>query len=150
MNSLQLYALTLARVLMSLMFLVNGLGIISQATAAKELVEGGVPASVVPLLMLCARTLEVVAGCSLAFGIYPQPAAVALLVFLVPATLVGHPFWKAAGTAAYTPLLLNFLKNTSMTGGLLFMAATKAQPTLLPRFPRASRSKDREAPMREG
>jgi NADPH:quinone reductase len=44
---------------------------------------------------------------------------------------VGGPV--RAGTAAFTPELLNFLKNTAMMGGLLFIAATESQPTLFPR-----------------
>jgi putative oxidoreductase len=141
LNSFQRYVLVLSRVLVSIIFLMNGLGIISQATAAKELIEHGAPAAVVPFLMLCARTVEVVAGFSLAFGIYPRLATVALAVFLVPSTLVAHAFWQVAGTASYTPQLLNFLKNTAMMGGLLFIGAAKSQPTLLPRL---ARSNERE------
>jgi uncharacterized membrane protein YphA (DoxX/SURF4 family) len=78
------------------MFLLNGLGIVNQAVAAHELIEHGAPASLAPFLMLGARTLEVVAGFSLVLGIYPQVAALALLVFLVPTTFVAHAFWQAA------------------------------------------------------
>ena len=123
-----------------------GLGIINQAVAARELIEHGAPASLVPFLMLSARTLEVVAGLCLAFGIYPRLAAVALLVFLVPATFVAHQFWQVTGTASFTVQLLNFCKNTAMTGGLLFIAATQFQPTL---FPSTSRSKSRERTIKE-
>jgi putative oxidoreductase len=91
--------------------------------------------------MLGARTLQVVAGLSLAFGIYPRLAALALLVFLIPATLLAHAFWQAPGTASFTPQLLNFLKNTAMAGGLLFIGATQSQPTMVPS---ASRPKIRE------
>jgi putative oxidoreductase len=138
MNSPRRYVLALSRILVSIIFLVNGLGIISQAAAAKVLIEHGAPASLVPFFMLSARILEVVAGVSLAFGIYPRLAACALLVFLVVATLVAHAFWQVAGTAAFTPQLLNFLRNTAMTGGLLFIAATQSQPTLLPRTSRSN------------
>jgi putative oxidoreductase len=123
------------------MFLLNGLGIISQAAAAKALLDHGAPATVVPLMMLSARTLEVVGGFGLAFGLYPRLAAVALVVFLIPATFIGHAFWELTGTVAFTPQLLNFFKNKAMVGGLLFTAATKFQPTLLPR---TSRSNARE------
>jgi putative oxidoreductase len=133
MNSLQRYVLSLSRVLMSIVFLLNGRGIINQAVAAKELIEHGAPASVVPFLMLIARTIEIFAGFSLAFGIYPRLAAVAILAFLFPATLTAHAFWQVAGTDAFTPQLLNFFKNIAMMGGLLFIAATQSQPTLLPR-----------------
>jgi hypothetical protein len=46
---------------------------------------------------------------------------VALLAFLIPTTLVAHAFWQVAGTASFTVQLLNFLKNTAMAGGLLFI-----------------------------
>ena len=145
MNSLQRYVLVLSRVLVAIIFLVSGLGIISQAAAAKELVDRGAPAGVVPFLMLCARSLEVVAGFGLAFGIYPRLAAVALLVLLVPATFAAHAFWQVSGTASFTPELLNFLKNTAMVGGLLFIAATKSQPTLLPRTSRSNGGNGQDA-----
>jgi putative oxidoreductase len=116
----------------------NGLGIISQAAAAKELVEHGPPASLVPFLMLIARTIEVVAGFSLAFGIYPQLTAVAILVFLFPAALTAHASWQVAGAASFTVQLLNFFKNTAMMGGLLFIAATQSQPSLLRRTARSN------------
>ena len=147
MNSLERYVLVVSRVLVVMMFLLNGLGLVSQVQAAKELTEYGAPAGLVPFLMLGARTLEIVAGFCLASGIYPRLAAVALLFFLVPTTFVAHSFWHATGTAAYTPQLLNFLKNTSMAGGLLFIAATKSQPTLLPRTARSSIREERRATM---
>jgi len=49
---------------------------------------------------------------------------------LVPATLVSHSFWLAAGTPAFQGQLINFCKNTAILGGLLFIAATKGQPRL--------------------
>jgi putative oxidoreductase len=113
----------------------------------KELIEHGAPASLVPFLMLSARTIEIVAGLSLALGIYPRLAAVAILAFLIPATLTAHAFWQVSGTAAFTPQLLNFFKNTAMMGVLLFTAATRSQPMLLPR---TARSDSREWIRNEG
>ena len=117
MNFLQRYVLVLSRVLVAIIFLLNGLGIISQAQAARELLEHGVPVSLVPFLMLCARSLQVVAGFGLAFGIYPRLAAAAMLAFLIPATFTAHAFWQVTGTPAFALQLLNFLKNTAMVGG---------------------------------
>jgi putative oxidoreductase len=138
MNSTQRYILAFSRVLVAMIFLLNGLGIVSQALAAKELVEHGALASLGPILMLGARTLEIVAGVGLIFGIYPRLAAVALLIFLVPSTVLAHAFWQVAGTATFTVQLLNFLQNTAMAGGLLFIGATPSQPTLLPRVSRST------------
>jgi putative oxidoreductase len=126
--------------LVALVFLANGFRIIPQIQPAKELTEFGAPATLVPLLMLVARTIEIVGGFGLMFGIYPQIAAIAVIAFLVPATLVAHEFWRAVGTPAYAPQLLQFLKNTAMTGGLLLIATTSNQPAL---FPRTSRPKGR-------
>ena len=130
MNSLERYVLALSRPLVAIIFLLNGLGVIGQAGAAKELIEHGAPANLVPFLMLDARTIAV-AGFSLAFGIFPRLAAVAILVFLLPTTFTAQAFWQVAGTAAFTLQLFNLLKNTAMMGGLLFIAATPSQPTLL-------------------
>jgi putative oxidoreductase len=125
--------IVVARVLMAVIFLLNGLGIVDQSMAARELAATGLPAGIVPLMMLGARALEVVAGTALALGIYPQWASVALLVFLVPTTFVAHAFWSAAGTPRFTPQLVNFLKNICMWGGLLFVACTTDQPQLYPK-----------------
>jgi putative oxidoreductase len=140
MNSLQRNALIGARVLVALVFLANGFGIIPQTQPAMELAEHGAPAALVPLLMLAARTIEIAAGFGLVLGIYPQIAAIAVIAFLVPATLVAHDFWRAVGTPAFALQLLQFLKNTAMTGGLLLIAATPNQPQL---FPRTSRLRNR-------
>ena len=51
MKSTQRYVLASSRVLVAMIFLLNGVGIISQAVAAKELIEHGAPASLVPFLM---------------------------------------------------------------------------------------------------
>jgi putative oxidoreductase len=141
MNSLYRNAFAAARVLVALIFLANGFGIIPQTQPAKELAEHGAPAALVPPLMLVARTIEIVGGFALMLGIYPHIAAIALIAFLVPATLVAHDFWRAVGTPAYVPQLLQFLKNAAMTGGLLFIGATPNQPRL---FPRTSQSRGRE------
>ena len=141
MNSLQRYAFAAARVSVAGIFLASGFGIIPQALVAKELTDHGTPAALVPLLMLAARTIEILGGFVLILGIYSQIAAIALVAFLVPATLVGHAFCQAVGTPAYIPQFINFLKNVAMTGGLLFIAATSDQPTL---FPSSWRSTNRD------
>ena len=135
MNALQRYALAVGRVLVAVIFLANGFGIIPQAQPARELADAGAPAALVPLLMVVARTIEIGGGFGLMLGIYPRIAAIALIAFLVPASFAAHGFWQAVGTSTYIPQLLNFLKNVATIGGLLFVAATSDQPTLVPRPP---------------
>jgi putative oxidoreductase len=113
------YGLLTARILIAVVFLLNALGIIDQSIPARELVERGAPASLVPMIMLGGRALELIAGFALSFGISPRLSAIALFVFLVPATFVSHSFWLAAGTPAFQGQLINFCKNTAILGGLL-------------------------------
>ena len=126
------YFVMSARILMSMVFLLNGLGIINQAIPAKEMIERGVPPAIVPMAMLAARLLEVVAGFGLAIGIFPRWCALALFAFLVPATFVSHSFWLAAGTSQFQGQLINFSKNAAIWGGLIFIAGTSDQPSFLP------------------
>ena len=124
------YGLLTARILIAVVFLLNGFGIIDQSLPARELVERGIPASLVPIMMLSGRALELIAGFTLALGILPRLSSIALFVFLVSATFVSHSFWLAAGTPAFQVQLINFCKNTAILGGLLFIAATPDQPRL--------------------
>jgi putative oxidoreductase len=124
------YGLLAARILIAVVFLLNGFGIIDQSIPARELAERGAPASLVPVIMLSGRALELIAGLTLALGILPRLSSIALFVFLVPATFVSHSFWLAAGTPAFQGQLINFCKNTAILGGLLFIAATPGQPRL--------------------
>jgi putative oxidoreductase len=132
MNSSERYAMIAARVLIATMFLLNGLNIIGQSLAAHELAVYGAPASLIPVLILAARTLQLIAGGCLILGIYPRISALALLLFLIPATIMAHSFWQSIGTPLYQVQLINFSKNLSMAGGLIFVIATRSQPVLLP------------------
>jgi putative oxidoreductase len=127
------YSLITARILAALIFLLNGMNIISQQLAAHELAVHGFPSSLIPAAIWGARILQILAGTALILGIYPRIAALALIAFLIPVTLMAHPFWQAVSTPLYPIQLINFFKNVCMFGGLLFIAATIRQPTILPR-----------------
>jgi uncharacterized membrane protein YphA (DoxX/SURF4 family) len=98
MKSLSENAIRLARVLIAIVFVLNAIGVIDQTIPAKEMMERGVPAAIVPWFMFAGRMLEFIAGVALVFGAFPRAAALALLAFLIPATLVSHSFWLSAGT----------------------------------------------------
>jgi putative oxidoreductase len=136
MYAVERYAMVAARVLVAMMFILNGLNIIGQTLAAHELAAYGAPASLIPNLIIAARTLQLIAGTCLILGVYPRISALALLLFLIPATLMAHPFWKAIGTSLYQVQLINFSKNVCMAGGLIFIIALRSQPSLLPRSTR--------------
>jgi putative oxidoreductase len=65
------YTLIAARVLISIIFLLNGLDVIGQTLAAHEMAAHGVPVSLVPSLIMGARALQLIAGTCLVLGITP-------------------------------------------------------------------------------
>jgi putative oxidoreductase len=65
----------------------------------------------------------VAAGATLALGIRPRESALALLLLLLPTTVVGHPFWQEREAPARRAQEIQFLKNTTMAGGLLAVIA---------------------------
>ena len=131
MKALSENGIRFARVLIAIVFVLNATAIIDQTIPAKEMMERGVPAAIVPWFMFAGRALELVAGFALVLGVFPRLAALALLLFLIPATLVSHSFWLSAGTPAFMGQLINFSKNLATCGGLLFIGATSNQPVLL-------------------
>jgi uncharacterized membrane protein YphA (DoxX/SURF4 family) len=66
--------------------------------------------------------VQVVAGVTLALGIFPRISALALAASLVPTTLAGHRFWEQEDEAARAQQTIQFLKNAAMLGGLLLVA----------------------------
>jgi putative oxidoreductase len=132
MKRFAVYLLVLGRVLMSVVFILNALGIIDQSIPAHEMVERGAPPSLVPAMMLAGRAVELLAGLGLIWGVFPRLAALALFTFLVPATLISHSFWLSAGTPAFMGQLINVSKNVAILGGLLFIAGSGGQPGVVP------------------
>lgn len=133
MNSTERYAMIAARLFIATMFILNGLNIIGQALAAHELAVYGAPAGLITSLIFSAHTLQLIAGSCLILGVNPRVSALALLLFLIPATIMAHSFWQSSGTPLYQVQLINFSKNLAMAGGLIFVIATRSQPVLLPR-----------------
>jgi putative oxidoreductase len=128
MNTINGYLRGFARILLALIFLINGFGIIDPSVSIHDMVAGGIPAQLAPALSMGGRILEIVAGVGLALGLYPGICAAALIAFLIPATLIGHPFWIAP-SQLFQVQLINFLKNLSTIGGLLLIASMRSQTT---------------------
>jgi putative oxidoreductase len=89
--------------------------------------------------------VQMAAGTLLALGRFPRLSALALAATLVPTTLAGHRFWEAE-EGDKSGQRIHFLKNLSMFGGLLIVAAdTAGNPSLAWRTRRAARTARREA-----
>lgn len=67
--------------------------------------------------------LLAIAGFSLLFGLYPNVGVGALVLFLVPVTLVMHAFWADHDPQRRQMDLINFTKNMGLLGSsLMFLA----------------------------
>ncbi len=72
--------------------------------------------------------LEIIGGLSVLLGFYTRFGALALLLFLVPVTLIMHNFWAIEDAAAAQEQMINFMKNVSITGAVLFILAVGPGP----------------------
>jgi putative oxidoreductase len=113
--------IALARLLLTILFLVAGFGKLSDiAGTAGWFGSIGLPAPTVVAVLV--GLLELVGGLAILVGFKARIAAIALAVFTIAATLVAHT------NLADQVQQLMFLKNLSITGGLLLIAAWGAGP----------------------
>ena len=109
------------RVFLSLIFILSGLGkLFHFHDSAAVMAAKGMPAA--SLFLAGAITFEIVGGLSVLTGFKARWAALALVVFLIPTTLIFHNFWAFQGMAQQEQMA-NFLKNISIMGGLLLLAS---------------------------
>jgi uncharacterized membrane protein YphA (DoxX/SURF4 family) len=75
--------------------------------------------------------VQIAGGAMLATGHAPRLAALALVGSLVPTTIAGHRFWEESDPVQRSNQRIHFLKNVSMTGGLLLASVdTEGKPSL--------------------
>lgn len=79
-----------------------------------------------PIILMAAILLEFVGGILVLLGVREKLGAGLLIAFLVPTTLIMHPFWYHDGLQSELQSIM-FLKNFAMIGGLLMVAVHGAQ-----------------------
>jgi putative oxidoreductase len=117
----------LARVLLCTIFFMAAVGnkIPHFNDVAKVMASVGIPA---PELMLVGAIVFLIAGSiSVIVGYRARFGAALLLTFLVLASYYFHPFWKLEGQAQQEQMI-NFMKNLSMMGAMLFVMANGSGP----------------------
>ncbi|MGH8756366.1 MAG: DoxX family protein, partial [Burkholderiales bacterium] len=81
----------------------------------------------IPQLLLVATILiELGGGLMIALGWQARWAALAIFLFIIPTTLIFHPFWVA--DAAQMQNQINFMKNIAIMGGMLYIMAYGSGP----------------------
>ncbi|MBI2895677.1 MAG: DoxX family protein [Deltaproteobacteria bacterium] len=107
----------IARALLSLIFLVAGIGkILDWDGSAAYMASKGL--ILIPLLLGIAIAFELAGGLCLLAGLKTRQVALALALYLVPVTLVFHAFWTYEGMERQIQMA-NFLKNLAIAGGLV-------------------------------
>lgn len=117
----------LGRLLLSTIFLLSAVGnkVPHFSSVAKIMESVGIPA---PQFMLAGAIVFLLAGSlSIILGYKARIGAVLLLTFLVLASYYFHPFWKLEGQAQQEQMI-QFMKNLSMMGAMLFIAANGSGP----------------------
>lgn len=117
-QTLQNSATLAGRVGLGLLFVVSGFGKITGfAGTAGYMASKGMPMAEV--LLVGAIAIELVGGLMLLAGFKARWAALAIAAFLVPTTLIFH---SPVGPEAQAQMT-QFLKNLSILGGMLYVAA---------------------------
>jgi putative oxidoreductase len=109
------------RILLATIFVASGLNMLAHVDAtAGHMASAGVPAA--HPLAIVAGLAQVLGGLAVVFGFLTRVAAIGLILFLIPTTLIFHHFWNLTG-AEQQQQLVNFLKNLGIIGGLALLFA---------------------------
>ena len=133
-NLAKTYAPLVGRFLITFIFLRSALGKIGNFAG----VAGGMAAKGMPyaeFLLACAIAIEIVGGLCVLTGWQARWGALALLIFMIPATLIFHNYW--AVDPAQAKELANqtnhFFKNLTIMGALVFLIGMGSGPLSIDR-----------------
>lgn len=104
----------ISRVLLSALFIMSGINKILNPVATQQYMASfGMPLT--GLLLIAAIVIELAGGLSVLLGYKARWGAIALVIFLIPATLIFHTNF------ADQMQTIQFMKNLAILGGLLMI-----------------------------
>lgn len=120
MHSLCSFGMLLGRFCISVIFILAGIGkfLDYDGTAAYMASKG---MTMIPFFLLAAATVELIGGLSVLLGWKARWGATILLLFLIPTTVIFHDFWHLANPVERQLMMILFLKNLAIFGGLLYV-----------------------------
>ncbi len=130
-NPLQGIATVVGRLLLSIVFLMSAVGnkIPNFSGVSELMATQGVPS---PKFMLFGAIVFLLLGSlSVILGYKARIGASLLFVFLVMATFFFHDFWTLDDPQERQMQMIQFMKNLSMMGGMLFIVANGSGPMSL-------------------
>jgi putative oxidoreductase len=123
------YGTLVGRILLAAIFLMSGFDKFAQHAGTVAYAQAaGLPLADVAIYL--AGAVELLGALSLILGFRARWGALALVLFLVPATLLFHNFWAFSGMDQQLQLG-NFMKNLALIGGLLTVFVYGAGPLSL-------------------
>ncbi len=126
MSALQSWAMLLGRFLLAFIFILSGYSKIGNFTdTAAYMGSKGLPMPEV--LLVPSIIIELGGGLMLALGIKARWAALALLLWLIPVTLVFHNFWAVPADQVQNQMN-HFLKNIAIMGSMLYVMGAGPGP----------------------
>lgn len=115
-----------ARAMLSAIFLRSGLLKIFGFAGTQQYIAGkGIPLQFTAVLLAGAIIFELVGGLSVLLGYKARWGASALIIFLVPTTLIFHTDFSQSSE------VIQFLKNLAILGGLLMVFTYGSGPVSL-------------------
>jgi putative oxidoreductase len=117
-------AALIGRCLLAAIFLMSGIAKLTDLPGTvSHMTQAGIPYA--DTLALVAGGAEILGGLALVFGFLTQAAALGLILYMIPTTLIFHAFWNYTGEARM-PQMINFMKNLAIIGGLCVTMAQGA------------------------
>lgn len=110
------YVPLIGRILLGLIFVMSAFSKITGFEGTQQyMASKGMPLTV--LFLVAAIIVEMLGGLSVILGVWARAGAAALILFLIPATLIFHTDF-----GQQTQMIM-FLKNLAIMGGLLLLVA---------------------------
>ncbi len=126
MNGVTRFAPLVGRMLVAAIFLWSGIGkIVGFAGTAGYMASMGVPLA--ELALVVTIVVEVGAALMLILGWQARLGAAALLLWMIPVTLIFHAFWAAPADQAQMQMI-QFFKNVGLMGAMLLIIGFGAGP----------------------
>jgi putative oxidoreductase len=119
------YTTLVGRILIAAIFLMSGIGKIADPQGTQHYMQAMGMTWATTLLYVGAIVIEIGGGLSLLLGYWTRAGAVALILFMIPTTLMFHTNFADQNQ------MIHFLKNLAMFGALFYVATYGAGPLSL-------------------
>jgi putative oxidoreductase len=120
-DTIEKFGPLLGRILIALIFLLSGVGKVTGfAGTAGYMASKGMP--MVDLLLVITIVIELGGALLIIVGFKARLAALAMFVWMIPVTFIFHNFWAVPADQAMIQQIM-FMKNLSIMGGMLYIAA---------------------------